>query len=789
MSYVRRCVDVVVGICCLFGFDDAGYSRKGTYEHWFRGALAFGNPMKFVKYKLAAFYAAHVVSDEPQELPPAPTLDGLDSPQCILSGRGYAWLRVLRRTPEVWDSFLCSILAAKKGMPRPDKSALKKAEKEAFRKLTTKRVSTDSYWLRNWSDDAWSRKGPTPEYFVCKTTMEQEIERTVEEVFEGKKFSVDDVERKPVFPSTSANYINSRSKGGAVSAILEQPGIFKKDATSESVSAEGNLIEIQTRSVGGRRFMMEKLIHVDPTALDWRYAQYASRLLVKAQQEEAVAVPLALAEALKTRVITKGPPLLMTYLKSFQKFCWKVLSSHPVFGLTGKTIDAEYIQSRLGRRLKVGQRYLSVDYSDATNEIHSWCSEAAARKIVSVLNLPDWFQVLLVRALTGHTLEYDGEKLDQETGQLMGSVVSFIFLCLVNGSICRWSLELDQDRCIALRDCPLAINGDDAVMRITEFGFDAWKKIAKVAGMSPSVGKVYFSSSFLNMNSATFRRVNDEYPVCDLEVFKRFGRIFIPQFTMVPYVNMGLLFGLTRSGTGEVKDTLFGTKKDPSLGAKCRELIGTAPSFMAEKLIAKFISHHKQQLTLFPIPWFIPEHLGGYGFPSAGRFRPTDKILRVAAKIFNNPEDYPIPSVPRDVPWRTWILAKKLAPLPKAESLLVQSYETSPNMSYNDLWSKLAISLLFRKGMTVNKLMAKPKTNDVLKAEFTLSQNAHRKLANTWSAALHDKQNPFYRFAPLNPHRYPKYHSLHDVPLLHSEARQPWLDFVTWADAVPASQH
>nr|UQB76052.1 RNA-dependent RNA polymerase [Flumine narna-like virus 48] len=510
--------------------------------------------------------------------------------------------------------------------------------------------------------------------------------------------------------------------------------------------------------------------------MDWKAAQLSSSLLVHARREEAVAVPLALAEALKTRVITKGPPLLMTYLKPFQKFCWKVLSKHPVFELTGRTIDSDYIQSRLGKRLATNQRFLSVDYSDATNEIHSWCSEVAAVEICEVLGLSRDFEILLLRSLTGHTLEYEGERADQQTGQLMGSITSFIFLCIVNASICRWSIELDQDKCKMLRDCPLAINGDDAVFRVTDFGKDCWEKIARCAGMSPSIGKVYFSSSFLNMNSATFTFDAEGH---ECEYSPMWTVVPRKYFTMVPFINMGLLSGFTRSSTGEVSSSFSGTK-DPSLGARCRELVGTAPDSLSEKLIAKFVSTFSDQLKAFPIPWFVPEHFGGCGLPTAGRFSPRKDVLQVAAKMLRYPELYPLPSIPRNVPWRTWELAKKLSPLPEASTLLVNAHENGASVSYNDYWAKCAVALLFRKGASVQTLMSAPSTPKIERTQIALSIAAHRKLAASWTKARHDASNPFYRFTPLDPNHYPTYHSVHDLPLLISTERPSWIDFVSW---------
>jgi hypothetical protein len=223
-----------------------------------------------------------------------------------------------------------------------------------------------------------------------------------------------------------------------------------------------------------------------------------------AKEEIPLAKPLALAEALKTRVISKGPPFLYTVLKPLQVKLWSVLKSHPCFSLIGKPVDDMYVQERMGAKLKDDQIFLSVDYTDATNEMYSWVSDVIVNEIVDCLSIPDDEAFMFKTALTGHILEYNGEVAKQERGQLMGSIVSFPILCIANAAICRMALEADQSRVFTLRDCPLAINGDDAIMKMTRKSVKIWETIGSYCGLSPSIGKVYESNRFLNINSTTY---------------------------------------------------------------------------------------------------------------------------------------------------------------------------------------------------------------------------------------------------------------------------------------------
>jgi hypothetical protein len=183
----------------------------------------------------------------------------------------------------------------------------------------------------------------------------------------------------------------------------------------------------------------------------------------------------------------------------------------------------------------------------------------------------------------------------------MGSIVSFIILCVVNGSVIRHSYEHSTGlRCQDLDNVPAVVNGDDGLVRAPANFSDVWEKAALVAGLVPSLGKVYTHDIYANINSTSFVVQNNK-------------------FTLVNYVNMGLITGLSRSGgkVSVINDwSERGYEDGPfyqSLGAKHHELIRTCPYDQRLKVHALFLQHHESTLQTAHVPWYIPESLGGVG--------------------------------------------------------------------------------------------------------------------------------------------------------------------------------
>jgi hypothetical protein len=751
--FVRRCVDVIYALLRVYGFDDEGCKRKSTYDHWVYGAACCGDPVKYVKWRCAAYYSYH----KGQELPPAPSV-AFERPGVIAGAVAYRFLSVMKNDDSaLFESFITSVLYSKKGMPRPDKVFVQEAERKAFAKLT-KPVPTKPVFMKDWADTVEKVRGPNIESLLTVKSLCDQIRRTVHEIFEGSEYTEED-RVKPFFPSTSANYINTRSLGGAVGSILDDPELLRGLKLSDDL--------IRTEVIRTRRSV---LMSCDVSSLKQRFRTLYKRIVDKAATELAVATPLGLPEALKARVISKGPPYLYTALKPLQRKMWSVLSKHPAFMLTGRPVDAWYVQKRMGKKLFEDESFLSVDYADATNEMMSFASECCASSLSKLWGLDASESAMFIRSLTGHQLEYDGVVAQQTMGQLMGSITSFPVLCIVNGAICRWAKELSTDRIWSLVDCPLAINGDDAILRCNATCRALWARIGAYCGLSPSVGKVYFSKDFLNINSTTYRYNPAGYRDFALDMvpgeLQRFKTLY---FDLIPYVNLGLLYSLKRSGGTytSVDDT-----DDVTVGSRARALITGCPESLRERVLGQFIHLNKSQLSLARVPWFIPESLGGLGLPIVGKFTPVDKDLRLARLIHDHPADFRFPSRPTNAPWRVWDYAKKRVTFPSYAALNVDAFGTGVMKETPDQFGPFAHTIEMMTELQVLGMFCVEALfrSDGISSLYQINENNiveakkfQRARQNVWKAAL---RSGIPLPEPYNPERFPKSFHTRAVPYI-----------------------
>lgn len=691
-GFVRACVDVILKVCRLYGFNQKGYNTNSMYRHWERNSFQCLTPLSFAKYKISAYYSAMLsTKDDEQESVPIPKLKvglderdflSVDSPSKIATGKACRWMRLvqMRWVPDVFnavnalaESFNESILQSKKGMPRPDEKMLLQASIDTFDDLTRERETEPEGTrillcpLGSCDENAKS----IPDVLNWKS-LEVVIRRTVKEVFQGTSFSQEDL-LKPFIPSSNGHYNYSRSDFGALGRFFdEERNMLVGDLIPNGVQ------KVRSEVVGRRgRIVAPPKYSVD--TLQANYCKMYSRITRMAAFEEPVACLNSFPEALKTRTVTSGPSALYFALKPLQKKMWSVLSAHPCFTLTGQTISAEYIQQRMGKTLGPHHRFASIDYKNATNLIDGRASEIVCDEISKIWNLEPHLVAAFKKSLTGHMLmDPRDESLFamQENGQLMGSVTSFPVLCLINAAICRWTLELDQGKRvfsrIPLKTAKLCVNGDDAVMPLTANGLKIWERIGRYVGLQKSVGKVYFSKRILNMNSTSFRYRGTPWSVKEVECFEPGRHLILREefYRQTPYVNMGLMMGKTRSGMTD-------PKKDGTVGSRARELVRLCPHFLipiqgknevfdlTEKVLGCFIGNNKQKLEAANLPWFIPEEFGGLGLPCVGKYQARELDLRLARKIY---ERYQLPQR-TEIDWPLWKLAQEKVPAIKKELL------------------------------------------------------------------------------------------------------------------------
>jgi len=785
--YIHECVNVVLQICRLYGFDQKGYNPLKACRRWEVSAFQCDSLMAFVKYKLNAFYSACLSSEqEDQEIVPSPKLklgDGElpDLASKLLTGKAGRWLDMLRKRSEGFvdpeglsparalsESLILSLGNGKKGMPRPTTSQLRTAEQETFESLTHPRQDGETRLLLCSTMKCDFVK--TSDHLDWQS-VEQELRRTVREIYHGETMKGEDY-LYPFVPSSNAHNNMPRQSGGALGGIFYDP-----DFSLEGIPTDNLLVEVKTRGTGKRQCL--PVTEFDMSGLQTSFGELYRRILSAAIGGIPLAKFLALPEALKIRVISTGPAMLYTALKPLQRKLWSVMSRHPCFHLTGAPITAQHVQERLGKVLPPNHSFLSVDYKNATNEIHSKCSEIVCDELSKVLGLEPVLAHLFRLSLTGHQLinKATGEVLPQANGQLMGSVTSFPVLCIINAALCRWALELTNTGQFAaylpLSKAKLCVNGDDAVMVANTYTQDVWERVTSFCGLVKSIGKVYFSRHFLNMNSATFYYS----PSCwTLEERKDFSLIEM-HYRQVGYINFGLLFGLTRSGmqSDEVRD---GT-----IGSRARELIEGTPDiyvspygerpgyFLRERVLSQFIARNSGELKRFRIPWFIPETFGGLGLPIVGKFTPRPLDLRLCRKIY---ERYRLPPKFSEGTSKYWAMAQRLVREPTClEILRVQEFTCTAGLdgqlvTYKELVAKAVVSVLFKQARTgyPPEDIAADFAHLPYHVGLSTSDPFYKRLERLWNRAMTDRISYPEPYGVVgNVIQLPPLYNIHDIPV------------------------
>jgi hypothetical protein len=209
----------------------------------------------------------------------------------------------------------------------------------------------------------------------------------------------------------------------------------------------------------------------------------------------------------------------------------------------------------------------------------------------------------------------------QVRGQLMGSIVSFPVLCIINAAVTRRACEFSANRKLTLAQAPFAVNGDDVIARLTPLAIGYWRLATGFVGLEMSVGKTYVSRSTLNMNSTMFfRGVNSSHPIPG----SRAGVSRECPFQRVFHVMSGPLFGMKRSESD--KSDVVGDERNWSLGQNAHEILKFSPDHLRPVLLDCFIRNNLTELRKTRLPWFIPASLGGIGLPALFSFDPQSAV-------------------------------------------------------------------------------------------------------------------------------------------------------------------
>jgi len=472
-----------------------------------------------------------------------------------------------------------TIANMKKGSPVPSTLAVfqtREKYEKSMKSKTTVRVQPFGR-VPGWKTD--------PNEGVDDAILES-IRDVVREVFRGRTFR-----GKTAMPSISGHFDSGRKASGAASVI--------KPLLSMRIGA----------------FLDAMFYHPHCGVIERRGEAYhplheaVTRKLLTDPSFDCK--PSFLLEPLKVRTVTAGPALEYYACMSAQDFMWKTLSQHPTFVLIGRPVDDlvlnDYLVTKMRPHLEKEEaqaRWLSGDYSAATDNLRQALSRAAWNEVCAMCGIPAWLRRLGSKALVGHKIHFKPEKglpktvIEQWNGQLMGSPLSFPILCLVNAALCGLAFRHGDwsEGATKFRDMPLLVNGDDCVMHFTPKQKLLWERYSACAGLAPSIGKCYYSSRFLQINSTNF-------------IWEKSKEEAVGRLVQVPYWNFSLCSQVKSKGAED--------RHWSDLGSSAREFVKGFSDDEKKHMMSVFIRRQKPLLAKAPpgMSYWLPECLGGLGLP------------------------------------------------------------------------------------------------------------------------------------------------------------------------------
>nr|UJQ91977.1 MAG: putative RNA-dependent RNA polymerase [Botourmiaviridae sp.] len=145
---------------------------------------------------------------------------------------------------------------------------------------------------------------------------------------------------------------------------------------------------------------------------------------------------------------------------------------------------------------------VSGDYRSATDNLPIEVMEEALKVMLrNAVHVPGNVAELALRACRP-ILFSEKESLEVTVGQMMGSYLSFPFLCLQNYLAFRWAVSSSGQR----GRVPVLINGDDILFQTSEASFpEHWFKVVSEVGLEVEETKTSVEQSWGTLNSTLLR--------------------------------------------------------------------------------------------------------------------------------------------------------------------------------------------------------------------------------------------------------------------------------------------
>jgi len=206
-------------------------------------------------------------------------------------------------------------------------------------------------------------------------------------------------------------------------------------------------------------------------------------------------------EPLKIRLITIPDGRTSALLHPLQKRLHRLLRKSPVFSAIGASLSNDMLDFP---EVPGMNTILSGDYDGATNRLNLSATLAALDCVLEVSPWMSDFDKEVARRSFSHVALLFPSQRDSEKrgvpflehplpgrlrkGQLMGNILSFPLLCLINAA-CMWEAYIRSHGYIEFRDLPARINGDDTLSLSSPKLREQWDPLTSEVGFKLSFGK------------------------------------------------------------------------------------------------------------------------------------------------------------------------------------------------------------------------------------------------------------------------------------------------------------
>lgn len=398
----------------------------------------------------------------------------------LSTDQGFHRMKLRRRSKVRYVKFCFSLYQSKAAsLPAPEWKVAKEVSDTVDRLCTPKKINGVL---------------GTPQGILSEEDVLASIRRVIDEICEDSPRPRERVLTHRL-PSQGACLGGPRSQGGSL-------GYLVRNGMAAEFSLDSYLL---TYHCYGWR-VEEVRIARDPD--DLRYALQNLRLQAHASQY-VDCQPVGLVEPFKVRVITKGSLPEYHVARCWQPVLWRALREHPSFRLVGEKVSLAAVRW-ISNEMTPGEDswLISGDYKQATDHIPSDIAEYCLEYLCQSLGVPHADRPVLLAALTRHRFDLgDGHYRLQESGQLMGSPISFPILCIYNAALTALALRTSHSslRTARLADLPVLFNGDDVLFRGDLADYCNWRRVVEWGGLIPSVGKTLVSRSYGTINSTLYR--------------------------------------------------------------------------------------------------------------------------------------------------------------------------------------------------------------------------------------------------------------------------------------------